>query len=280
MKNQRTIIPVCALLASLSFASDMLGQQTNDPIESRIEALRRRVETSVKPGAVILDQSAGGVAQQAAPQIPIPQTQPSNKPEPVAAPPAKAEIPLGGAVAPVAPAVGTPDNTIASEATPEADPVAKGEKVWTLDPRSELPAAQIKSDGLEKVMVSMQRGFLIAGYADEAAETAQRALWTMRVPINIPIMHRSRQLALTPELVVKAKEVAARVAALSKRSAELTAEATAILKEWNQVIEAGSPTQVIDVDSPSLTTNQGGEINRGERQEGFEPGKGVSFKVE
>jgi hypothetical protein len=279
MKNQRTLLPLCALLASLAFASDMLGQQTNDTTEKRIEALRRRVETSVKPAAVILDQSAGVGGQQAAPPIPIPQMQPPTNPEP-AAPPAKAGISLGGVVAPAATA-GTPDSTREPEATPEAaDPVAKGEKVWTLDPRSELPAAQIKSDGLEKVMVSMQRGFLIAGYADESAEAAQRTLWTMRVPISIPIMHRSRQLALTPELVAKAKEVAARVAALTKKSAELTAEATGILKEWNQVIEAGSPTQVLDVDSPSLTTNQGGEINRGERQEGFEPGKGVSFKVE
>ena len=302
MKNNQFVV-----LLTVGFAT-VCGIQaqtdpSSDPTASRINALRQKMSKGSSDSSVILVQEKQPEATPAPKPQPTP-AQPRRTQQPVLlTPPVEATDPasiLGFPVNPPPARAEEKANTpiLVTQPQPQPQPAAasvapreSGEKVWALDPRSSTLPAQIKGDGLEQTMLNMQRGFLIAGFLSEADADAfasreegdvlkPKPIWSLPVPISIPVMHRSRQLALTPDMLAKAKTIEGRLASLNKRSQELAAEAASILKEWNQILDSGTPTQVLDVNSPSLTTNQGGEINRGEAKEGFEPGKGVSYKVE
>lgn len=249
-----------------------IGAVSQEPTstDARIEMLRKRVSGFESQDAVVLEQARPAVptatpAPAPAPVIP----QPTPVPTPAPAPPQQEEIDEEMV-------------NVEADEVPEPTPNPQN-KVWVIDPRAMIPSAALSGDGLEQTGISMQRGFLIAGFASEEDEKAQRPVWTIRKPITIPIMHRSRTLSMTKEQTDAAKKFASKLAAFRKKANEVEQEAKELLDEWNEIVRTGAPVEVLAADSPSLPVTQGGEINMSDTtatKEGFIPGQGISFSLE
>lgn len=244
----------CILLvvAVFAFICETIRAQGTD---ERVEMLRRQLQEPDKD-AVIIDQIEG------APPIPQQTPQPAQSMVPPVAKPQEEAVP-------------------ASAESLDQSSHEDSEKVWVLDPRDALTNADIATDGFEATGITMNRTFVVAGYASEQDEKDSKPLWTKSAPVKIPIMHRTRQLALDKETATRAKTVLARLETLAAKARDLKAEAKELLTEWNAIVTAGTPHEILTADSPSLPANQGADpLNRGTSQEGLEAGKGVTFKLE
>jgi hypothetical protein len=155
---------------------------------------------------------------------------------------------------------------------------SESERVWVLDPRKSL-REEVSSSGYEPTSLYVQRVLYIAGYKPGSSMSDDSPDWVSKIPLNIPVMHRTRYIRLDEQGQVKIKDVLKRLIAVTAKAKEIRAEVESILKEYNGIIDAGTPKDVLTPDSPSLTTNQGGEINEGKPEKGFEAGKEINFSI-
>ena len=157
-------------------------------------------------------------------------------------------------------------------------PAVEAQTVWSLDPRQRISEAQSVKEGYEMTSISVQRVLTAAAYPTDADEDA-KPVWSQRLPITVPVLYQTRTLRLDEAKVVKAKAVLKKLETLRAKAQEVKAESELALREWNEIMAAGTPVDALLADSPSLPTNQGDTpINRPAKP-GFGAGQGISFTV-
>ncbi len=256
------------MIAVVGICASVYAQEPDE----RVESLRKALQEPEKETAIVSQIEGAPPVPQQTPVQPAPQpaVQPElKKPtvvvEPQLAPTEKARSAEGGA----------------ENSQPALDALADGEKVWVLDPRDSLSANELANDGFEMTGITISRNFVVAGFASEQDEQESKPLWTKNVPVKIPIMHRTRQIALDKQTAARARAVLAKLESLSQQAKQLEAESREALKEWNAIVTQGTPYEILASDSPSLPENQSaGNLNREAPKDGLEAGKGVSFKLE
>jgi hypothetical protein len=151
-------------------------------------------------------------------------------------------------------------------------------QVWRIDPTSPiLQAAQTEGTPFEPTSLFVNRTLVAVGIDPEFPQTPQ---WTSTIPLNIPVIYRSRTLVWTQEDFVQARKIVEELQDLLKKSKELPAQFEALSRRWNALVEKGTPSAVLMADSPSLPSNQGdNKILRGEPLPGFDAGTGLRFEI-
>lgn len=254
------------MIAVVGICASVFAQEPDE----RVESLRKKLQEPEKETTIVSQIEGAPPVPQQTPVQPAQPVQPElKKPtvvvEPQLAPNEKARTAEGGAESP----------------QPAPDALADGEKVWVLDPRDSLSANELANDGFEMTGITINRNFVVAGFASEQDEQESKPLWTKNVPVKIPIMHRTRQIALDKQTAARARAVLAKLESLSQQAKQLEAESREALKEWNAIVTQGTPYEILAADSPSLPENQSaGNLNREAPKDGLEAGKGVSFKLE
>ncbi len=98
--------------------------------------------------------------------------------------------------------------------------------------------------------------------------------------MNIPVYYESRVLGLDKDHQRTAARLLERLTEFQARLVSLRKEGADLLKEWNQIVNAGVPRELLAADSPSLVENQGtDEVNRRTASPGFQAGQGVSVEL-
>jgi hypothetical protein len=78
-----------------------------------------------------------------------------------------------------------------------------------------------------------------------------------KIRLDVPVIHESHVLALTPQEIESLRQLALRTRDYQKRLQDLQEEGVEILKIWNEIQRVGSPEAILLPDSPSLIDNQG-----------------------
>lgn len=297
--NLRTTI--CIALTLAAFSSVPARSQPVQPapgktLEERMEALAQRYEQSAdgSPKTRITGQISPAQPVVAATPLPIDDITLSGLPD-VDPTPTPAPVPFFQPADQIRPAAmnGTPDSTKVLAAIPldsergstDAEQAALPPETempptalpWVLDPRQQLDAGIVSKDGYESTGLKMQRVVVFAGYKKGSEEP----LWTQREEIDIPVVHKTRRLSLTPERVTKLKEALKLMDEVRKEADALETKAKKALEMYNAIVDESTPHEVLSADSPSLTTNQSGTaLNRAKAKPGFNPGDGLTIKIE
>lgn len=121
---------------------------------------------------------------------------------------------------------------------------------------------------------------------EETALSVQRTLTAVLddgdkqlIRMKVPVMYLSRTLRLGTTEEQKAKEILASLKTKREELSKIKGELDSILLQWNNLVESGSPSQVLMPESPSLPANQSlGDLNREDNPE-LEPGKAITYEV-
>ena len=79
-----------------------------------------------------------------------------------------------------------------------------------------------------------------------------------KIPLNVPVLHESRRLALTKAEINKMHDLVLDIRTWQTKLNALQEEGITIAKEWNTIIKKGTPEDFLLPDSPSLIENQDG----------------------
>jgi hypothetical protein len=99
-----------------------------------------------------------------------------------------------------------------------------------------------------------------------------------KVPMSVPVLYESRLLALDKDKQRAVAKLLDKLVSYRARLAAMRKEGSDLMVEWNQIVGASTPQDLLLSDSPTLIEKEGDDTNRANAP-GFEPGKGVSIEV-
>lgn len=76
-----------------------------------------------------------------------------------------------------------------------------------------------------------------------------------RIIIDVPALYQSRQLRWSQEDAAQARLLLQRLEAYQEKSRNLRDEGEIILQDWNKLMDASVPNQILRADSPSVSSN-------------------------
>jgi hypothetical protein len=76
-----------------------------------------------------------------------------------------------------------------------------------------------------------------------------------RIVIDVPALYKSRNLRWSQEDAAQARVLLKRLEDYQEKSRTLRDEGSLILIDWNKLMDASVPNQVLRADSPSVSTN-------------------------
>jgi len=77
-----------------------------------------------------------------------------------------------------------------------------------------------------------------------------------RIDIDVPVLYHSRTLRWTADEVAGARDLLVRLMDYQEKSLQLRSDGTALLNDWNRLINNSIPSTELRADSPSLPANQ------------------------
>ena len=164
---------------------------------------------------------------------------------------------------PSAPA--SPNKAAAARPGPVSAPVR------VQDPRTRVPGERVDPSAYEPTALTVSRVFISSGGADQPAR---------KISVAVPVYYETRLLGIEKDKQRAAARLLARLHDFQRRVAAMQQEGSELLKEWNEIVNASVPRELLMADSPSLVENQGGDaVNRPVNQPGFEPGKNVVVQL-
>lgn len=128
--------------------------------------------------------------------------------------------------------------------TPPADLAATKPKNNNSNSKQQLPPAP-RSTGYEESNIRMQHIL--------DAESASGDIH--RIVIDVPALYKSRNLRWTQEDAAQARVLLKRLEDYQEKSRALRDEGGLILQDWNKLMDASVPNQVLRADSPSVSSN-------------------------
>ncbi len=137
---------------------------------------------------------------------------------------------------PVKPVVKTesPSNNLPGLKPKEQPPITK----------QALPSAPLTS-GFEETNIRMQHIL--------DAESASGDIH--RIVIDVPALYKSRNLRWSQDDATQARVLLRRLEDYQEKSRALREEGSLILADWNKLMDASAPNQILRADSPSLSSN-------------------------
>jgi hypothetical protein len=165
---------------------------------------------------------------------------------------------------PLVPAAGNKSAPAASPARPE--PVSA--PVQPQDPRVAVPGEQVNPSAYEPTGLTVNRVFITP---DQEGR---------KISMNVPVYYETRLLGMEKDKQRAAARLLDKLNDFQKRVAAMQKEGSDLLKEWNDIVNASVPKELLMADSPSLVENQGTDkINRPAEQPGFEAGKNALVQL-
>lgn len=154
----------------------------------------------------------------------------------------------------------------ANKPAPATNPASA--PVQAQDPRASVPGEQVNPSAYETTGLTVNRVFV-------AADQEGR-----KISMNVPVYYESRLLGMEKEKQAAAARLLAKLDDFQKRVAAMQKEGSDLLKEWNEIVNASVPRDLLMADSPSLVENQGTDkVNRPAEQPGFEAGKNAMVQL-
>lgn len=129
----------------------------------------------------------------------------------------------------------TPPTEIPPEAKPKSHPGTT---------KQQLPPAPLTS-GFEETNIRMQHIL--------DAESPGGDIH--RIVIDVPVLYKSRNLRWSQDDTAQARVLLQRLEAYQEKSRALREEGSLILEDWNKLMDASVPNQILRADSPSVSTN-------------------------
>jgi hypothetical protein len=161
--------------------------------------------------------------------------------------------------------------TAANKPAPATNPVrpeSMSAPVQAQDPRVSVPGEQVNPSAYEPTGLTVNRVFV-------AADQEGR-----KISMNVPVYYETRLLGMEKDKQHAAARLLQKLDDFQKRVAAMQAEGSELLKEWNDIVNASVPKDLLMADSPSLVENQGTDkINRPAEQPGFEAGKNAQVQL-
>lgn len=158
-------------------------------------------------------------------------------------------------------------NKPASAANP-VRPESISAPVQAQDPRVSVPGEQVNPSAYEPTGLTVNRVFV-------AADQEGR-----KISMNVPVFYETRLLGMEKDRQHAAARLLQKLDDFQKRVAAMQKEGSELLKEWNEIVNASVPKELLMADSPSLVENQGTDkINRPAEQPGFEAGKNALVQL-
>lgn len=140
--------------------------------------------------------------------------------------------------------------------------------VQAQDPRVSVPGEQVNPSAYEPTGLTVNRVFV-------AADQEGR-----KISMNVPVYYETRLLGMEKDKQRAAARLLQKLDDFQKRVAAMQAEGSELLKEWNDIVNASVPKDLLMADSPTLVENQGTDkINRPAEQPGFEAGKNALVQL-
>ncbi|MBV9998672.1 MAG: hypothetical protein JO015_06110 [Verrucomicrobia bacterium] len=140
--------------------------------------------------------------------------------------------------------------------------------VQAQDPRASVPGEQVNPSAYEPTGLTVNRVFV-------AADQEGR-----KISMNVPVYYETRLLGMEKDKQRAAAHLLGKLDDFQKRVAAMQKEGAELLKEWNDIVNASVPKELLMADSPSLVENQGADkINRPAEQPGFEAGKNALVQL-
>lgn len=133
---------------------------------------------------------------------------------------------------------------VAKAATPVVDPATTKPKNHSPINKQQLPPAPLTT-GFEESNIRMQHIL--------DAESASGDIH--RIVIDVPALYKSRNLRWSQEDAAQARVLLKRLEDYQEKSRALRDEGGLILKDWNALMDASVPNQVLRADSPSISAN-------------------------
>jgi hypothetical protein len=153
-------------------------------------------------------------------------------------------------------------------ATNPGRPESMSAPVQVQDPRVSVPGEQVNPSAYEPTGLTVNRVFV-------AADQEGR-----KISMNVPVYYETRLLGMEKDKQRAAARLLQKLDDFQKRVAAMQAEGSELLKEWNDIVNASVPKDLLMADSPSLVENQGTDkINRPAEQPGFEAGKNALVQL-
>jgi hypothetical protein len=155
-----------------------------------------------------------------------------------------------------------------SSKEPEAKKPDKGQDV---KPKDEKPVDSSDGSVWEPTGITVSRLFLATGGTNGEVR---------KVPMSVPVLYESRLLALDRDKQRSIARLLDKLVSYRTRLAAMRKEGADLLAEWNQIVSASTPQDLLLSDSPTLIEKASSDATgHGEGAPGFEPGKGVSIEV-
>jgi hypothetical protein len=140
--------------------------------------------------------------------------------------------------------------------------------VQAQDPRVSIPGEQVNPSAYEPTGLTVNRVFI-------APDQEGR-----KISMNVPVYYETRLLGMEKDKQRAAARLLDKLNDFQKRVAALQKEGSDLLREWNEIVNACVPKELLMADSPSLVENQGTDkINRPAEQPGFEAGKNALVQL-
>lgn len=76
-----------------------------------------------------------------------------------------------------------------------------------------------------------------------------------RIVIDVPALYKSRNLRWSQDDAAQARVLLRRLEDYQEKSRELRTEGSMILADWNKLMDASTPNQILRADSPSVSSN-------------------------
>jgi len=166
--------------------------------------------------------------------------------------------------------------TQAKEALPvprrsPARPVTGSAPVQVQDPRTVVSGEPADPSAYEATAITVSRVFVTSGGADGEAR---------KVAMSVPVYYETRLLGMEKDKQRAAVRLLEKLSDFQKRVFAMQKEGAGLLTEWNQIVDASVPKELLLADSPTLVQNQGADkVNRPDEPAGFEAGKGVLVQM-
>lgn len=147
-------------------------------------------------------------------------------------------------------------------------PESMSAPVQPQDPRVSVPGEQVNPSAYEPTGLTVNRVFV-------AADQEGR-----KISMNVPVYYETRLLGMEKDKQRAAARLLEKLDDFQKRVAAMQAEGAELLRQWNEIVNASVPKDLLMADSPSLVENQGTDkINRPTEQPGFEAGKNALVQL-
>lgn len=78
-----------------------------------------------------------------------------------------------------------------------------------------------------------------------------------KIVLNVPVLYQTRSMRWTPDKIMKAQDVLARLMLYERSLSNLRKDGESIVADWNAIIRDSVPASALRADSPSLPYNHG-----------------------